>query len=212
VTRDELILRTRQLIAEGERLEGDPSMTSLATWLQLSDDLLAHAWGTMDRYHLAWLMVGKPKGIVRGRPMTAGEEAAYVREVAGQKTAALRMSLDAVERQGMPFVGETGGVGPGQGMGSVPEASAVAGSDAAEDTHDADGEPHWAAEPGPNNEAVAMRHAHLAQGSRHAIPLDPELQRRLDEARRAASGHAGHEHADGEAAKRQAPRPARLQR
>jgi hypothetical protein len=67
----------------------------------------------MDRYHLAWLMVGKPKGIVRGRPMTSDEEAAYVREVAEQKTAALRMSLDAVERQGMPFVGETGGVGPG---------------------------------------------------------------------------------------------------
>ena len=36
-------------------------------WLQLSDDLLASAWGSMDRYHLAWLMVGKPKGIVRGR-------------------------------------------------------------------------------------------------------------------------------------------------
>ena len=63
----------------------------------------------MDRYHLAWLMVGKPKGIVRGRPMDADEEAAYVREVATQKTAALRMSLDAVERQHMPFVGETGG-------------------------------------------------------------------------------------------------------
>ena len=45
--------------------------------------------------------------------MTADEEAAYVREVAEQKTAALRMSLDAVERQGMPFVGESGGVGPG---------------------------------------------------------------------------------------------------
>ena len=43
--------------------------------------------------------------------MTADEEAAYVREVASQKTAALRMSLDAVERQGMPFVGETGGIG-----------------------------------------------------------------------------------------------------
>ena len=77
-------------------------------WLQRSDDLLATAWGSMDRYHLAWLMVGKPKGIVRGRPMTADEEAAYVREVAEQKTAALRMSLDAVERQGMPFVGEIG--------------------------------------------------------------------------------------------------------
>ena len=52
--------------------------------------------------------------------MTADEEAAYVREVAVQKTAALRMSLDAVERQGMPFRGETGGVGAGQGMGEVP--------------------------------------------------------------------------------------------
>ena len=82
-------------------------------WLKRSDDLLATAWGSMDRYHLAWLMVGKPKGIVRGRPMTPDEEAAYVREVAEQKTAALRMSLDAVERQGMPFVGESGGVGPG---------------------------------------------------------------------------------------------------
>ena len=80
----------------------------------------------MDRYHLAWLMVGKPKGIVRGRPMAADEEAAYVREVAGQKTAALRMSLDAVERQGMPFRGETGGIGPGQGMGAVPGARSKA--------------------------------------------------------------------------------------
>ena len=81
----------------------------------------------MDRYHLAWLMVGKPKGIVRGRPMTPDEEAAYVREVAEQKTAALRMSLDAVERQGMPFVGETGGVRPGRPGGSRagPDASAM---------------------------------------------------------------------------------------
>ena len=74
----------------------------------------------MDRYHLAWLMVGKPKGIVRGREMTGDEEAAYVREVASQKTAALRMSLDAVERQGMPFRRRAGGVGAGQGMGEVP--------------------------------------------------------------------------------------------
>jgi hypothetical protein len=71
----------------------------------------------MDRYHLAWLLVGKPKGIVRGRPMTADEEAAYVREVAEQKSAAIRMSLDAVERQSMPFRGETGGVGVGDQPG-----------------------------------------------------------------------------------------------
>jgi hypothetical protein len=127
VTRDELIDRTKRLIAEGDRLGESPSMGALRAWLQLSDETLAEAWGSMDRYHLAWLSVGKPKEIVRGRPMTADEEAAYVREVARQKTAALRMSLDAVERQGMPFRGESGGVGVGQatggtgrGMGDVP--------------------------------------------------------------------------------------------
>ncbi|HEY3523998.1 MAG TPA: hypothetical protein VGK63_09850 [Candidatus Limnocylindrales bacterium] len=120
--RDELVARTRQLIGEGERLEAEPSLAGLRVWLQLSDDLLSTAWGTMDRYHLAWLMVGKPKTAVRGRAMTQDEEAGYVREVVGQKLAPLRASLDAVERQRMPFRGETGGVAGGQGMGAVPRA------------------------------------------------------------------------------------------
>lgn len=120
MTRAELIRRTRQLVEEGDRLQAQPVLGALQTWLQLSDDLLVSAWGSMDRYHLSWLMVGKPKNIVRGRPMTPNEEAAYVREVAEAKTSALRMSLDAVERQGMPFVGEERGIAPGQGMGSVP--------------------------------------------------------------------------------------------
>jgi hypothetical protein len=124
VKRDDFIDANRALIVEGERLQANPSLPSLQMWLQRSDDLLATAWGSMDRYHLAWLMVGKPKGIVRGRPMTPDEEAAYVREVADQKTAALRMSLDAVERQGMPFVGESGGVG---------SAAATTGQDRAPD-------------------------------------------------------------------------------
>jgi hypothetical protein len=117
MTRPELVSRTRQLIDEGDRLQAVPSLGALRTWLQLSDDLLSMAWGTMDRYHLSWLMVGKPKDIVRGREMTADEEAAYVREVAEQKTAALRASLDAVERLGMPFRGESGGVGSGRATG-----------------------------------------------------------------------------------------------
>jgi hypothetical protein len=107
MTRDELIARTRQLIDEGDRLQANPSLHALQVWLQLSDALLSEAWGSMDRYHLSWLMVGKPKDVVRGRRMTEPEEAEYVRAVSEQKTAALRMSLDAVERQGMPFVGET---------------------------------------------------------------------------------------------------------
>ena len=186
VTRDELILRTRQLIAEGDRLRAQPSLTALQTWLQLSDDLLATAWGTMDRYHLAWLMVGKPKGLVRGREMTAEEEAAYVREVADQKTAALRMSLDAVERQGMPFRGETGGVGAGQGMGEVPAADAAEAAD---------------------DDAAGAARAQIAQTTRRSIPLDPEMQRRLEEARRAAADHDAHEPGS-----RQAPRNTRLER
>src|SRR6188768_3091702 len=172
MTRDELITGTRQLIDEGDRLLANPSLPSLQMWLKRSDDLLATAWGSMDRYHLAWLMVGKPKGIVRGRPMTPDEEAAYVREVAEQKTAALRMSLDAVERQGMPFVGESGGVGSGERSGEV-AAEAPATGDAA--------------------------------GSRRSIPLDPEMQRRLDEARHAASEHTTHDAGAGPAATRRAP-------
>ena len=120
MTRAELIARTRQLVAEGERLTAAPALAGLRTWLKLSDDLLAAAWGSMDRYHLAWLQVGRARDTVRGRRLTPVEEAAYVREVATEKTAVLRMSLDAVERQQMPFVGETGGVAAGQGPGAIP--------------------------------------------------------------------------------------------
>jgi hypothetical protein len=106
VTRQELIDRTRALVEEGDRLVAAPSLGRLRIWLKVSDDLLSAAWGTMDRYHLAWLMVGRPTDAVRGRPMTPDEEAAYVREVARAKTAALRTSLDALERLGIPFLGE----------------------------------------------------------------------------------------------------------
>jgi hypothetical protein len=99
--------QTARLIAEGERLMGSPSLGGLRLWLQLSDDLLGTVWGSMDRYHLSWLMVGRPQA-PRGRAMTADEESAYVRDVAEQKTAVLRMSLRALEDQGVPFVGETG--------------------------------------------------------------------------------------------------------
>lgn len=105
--RSELIEQTRRLIAEGERLEALPSLGGLRLWLKLSDELLSQAWGQMDRYHLAWLMVGRPEDAIRGRPMSDAEEADYVRQVASQKTAALRMSLKAIEEQHMPFVGET---------------------------------------------------------------------------------------------------------
>ena len=186
MTRDELIDRTRQLIGEGERLVAQPSHGALQTWLQLSDDLLSRAWGSMDRYHLAWLMVGKPKGIVRGRPMTADEEEAYVREVATQKTAALRMSLDAVERQRMPFVGETGG---GFGEGGGAGRTSAAGAD--DDGHGRAGDiPDRVPDRAPD---------------RSGLPPDPTLADRLAEARRRADAHRDH-------GERRAPRPDRMER
>lgn len=179
MTRDELIRTTKDLIAGGERLQAAPSMGALRLWLQLSDDALAAAWGSMDRYHLAWLSVGKPKGIVRGRPMTADEEAAYVREVASQKTAALRMSLDAVERQGMPFRGETGGVAPGQGMGEVPAAPGGNPSLAGAST----GRSHFDVPPEADELAAAVRRAreaaarHDAETHRLRAPRPEKMQR-----------------------------------
>ena len=108
MTRDELIERTLALIAEGDGLIAAPTLVDLREWIASSDRLLGDAWGHMDRYHRSWLMVGRPSGAVRGRPMEPEEERAYVRDVAIQKTAALRISLVAAE-QGMPFVGETPG-------------------------------------------------------------------------------------------------------
>jgi len=107
MTREELVRDTRQLVAEGQRLVLNPSLGALKVWLQLTDDLLARAWGSMDRYHLAWLQVGRPGAAIRGRAMTPDEEAAYVREVAAAKTAVLQMSVEALTRHAMPFVGET---------------------------------------------------------------------------------------------------------
>ena len=125
VTRDEYIAATATLIREGERLAEQPSLVALRTWIAGSDELLRNAWGSMDRYHLSWLMVGRPADTVRGRAMTPQEEAAYVREVAAAKTAALRMSLKAVADDGMPFVGET----PARGSTSriVGQLTSVAG-------------------------------------------------------------------------------------
>jgi hypothetical protein len=184
MTREELIDRTRALIAEGEGLDAAPSLRALRDWLQRSDELLEAAWGSMDRYHLAWLMVGKPKGIVRGRPLTPDEEAAEVRDVAGQKTSALRMSLDAVERQGMPFRGETGGIGIGRASA---EPQIDPGSpEVAADTHDArDGA-------GPRR-------------GRFGLPSEADdLAERVRLARELASLHADHDAP-------RAPRPPRMQ-
>ncbi|HEY5496237.1 MAG TPA: hypothetical protein VIK16_06215 [Candidatus Limnocylindrales bacterium] len=206
MTREELIDRTRALIAEGDGLDAAPSLRALRDWLQRSDELLEAAWGSMDRYHLAWLMVGKPKGIVRGRPLTPDEEAAEVRDVAGQKTSALRMSLDAVERQGMPFRGETGGIGIGRASA---EPRVDPGSpEGATDPHDA-GDPNDAGDAEGVGEARGVVDSGDAAGPRRGrfgLPSEADdLAERVRLAREQASLHADHDAP-------RAPRPPRMQR
>ncbi len=202
MTRDELIDRTRELIAEGEGLDAAPTLLALRDWLQRSDELLQAAWGSMDRYHLAWLMVGKPKGIVRGRPLTPDEETAEVRDVAGQKTSALRMSLDAVERLGMPFKGETGGIGNGIGRASD-ELRVDSGSpEGARDPIGAgDAEGAGEARPvGDGGDGAGARRG------RFGLPSEADdLAERVRLAREQASLHADHDAP-------RAPRPPRMQR
>ena len=94
MTRDELIRDTRALVEEGDRLTREPTLVELRGWLRRSDALLSTAWGSMD-------------GARHEARLFGDEEAAYVSAVAEQKTAALRMSLHAIEDQGMPFRGET---------------------------------------------------------------------------------------------------------
>jgi hypothetical protein len=176
VTRDELIDRTRRLLADGDALLATPSMEALRVWLQRSDELLAGAWGSMDRYHLAWLMVGKPKGIVRGRQMTTEEESAYVREVAAQKSSALRMSLDAVERQGMPFRGETGGAI----AGLAPDGAAPAGPGAGDQPQDAPlprGRFDLPSEADDLAERVRLAREEAARHAAHDVPRAPRPER-----------------------------------
>ena len=188
MTRDDLIDRTRRLIVDGDALLVSPSLQALRSWLQRSDELLAEAWGSMDRYHLAWLMVGKPKGAVRGRPMTPDEESAYVREVAAQKASALRMSLDAVERQGMPFRGETGETGE---IGIGRESGDLSGGPSGDSGAHRDG-PR-----GPDGGRSA---------GRFGLPAEADdLAERVRRAREDAASHADH-------AAPRAPRPERMQR
>ena len=111
MTRDEYARQARDLIAEGDHIQAEPTLSRLRSWIAASDELLRTAWGSMDRYHLSWLLVGRPAAAVRGRAMTETEEAAYVREVAAAKTAVLVLSLRAVTEAGMPFVGESSAAG-----------------------------------------------------------------------------------------------------
>ncbi|HEV7200036.1 MAG TPA: hypothetical protein VGO32_04450 [Candidatus Limnocylindria bacterium] len=99
MTRSAFLAATDALIVEGDRLAVTPDWDGFRAWLLDSDQLLEQVWGRMDRYHLAWLNVGRDSA-PPGSPLDEAGTARFVTEVASAKVAVLRTMRTAVERQG----------------------------------------------------------------------------------------------------------------
>lgn len=90
---------TDELIATGEGLVANPDWDRFRIWLMTSDALLERVWGRMDRYHLAWLNVGRDSA-PPGSQLDAQGTHRFVAEVSSAKLAVLRTMRRSVERQG----------------------------------------------------------------------------------------------------------------
>ena len=96
---------TDALIGIGEGLVADPAWDGFRAWLLDSDRLLERVWGRMDRYHLAWLNVGRDSA-PPGSELDEEGTRRFIAEVAGAKLAVLRTMRAAVERQGSPYLSD----------------------------------------------------------------------------------------------------------
>jgi hypothetical protein len=105
MSRARFLALTDDLIAQGERLAVEPDWNLFRAWLLNSDELLERVWGRMDRYHLAWLNVGRDSA-PPGSTLDAAGTARFVREVAGPKLAVLRTMREAVARQGWTLLSD----------------------------------------------------------------------------------------------------------
>jgi hypothetical protein len=96
MSRAEFLAATDELIGTGEELLAKPAWDRFRAWLLESDRLLERVWGRMDRYHLAWLNVGRD----------SAPPGSLLDEVASAKLAVLRTMRTSVERQGSTFLSD----------------------------------------------------------------------------------------------------------
>ena len=96
---------TDALIGTGDGLVARPDWDRFRAWLLESDRLLERVWGRMDRYHLAWLNVGRDSA-PPGSMLDEEGMRRFIVEVAGAKLAVLRTMRVAVERQGSTFLSD----------------------------------------------------------------------------------------------------------
>lgn len=90
---------TDGLIADGEALLVAPDWDAFRAWLLASDELLEKVWGRMDRYHLAWLNVGRDSA-APGSELDEAGTTRFIAEVASAKLAVLRTMRVAVAQRG----------------------------------------------------------------------------------------------------------------
>jgi hypothetical protein len=105
MSRTAFLAATDALISTGDELVAAPDWDRFRDWIIESDALLERVWGRMDRYHLAWLNVGRGSD----PPGSALDEAAvgrFVADVASGKVAVLRTMRGAVERHGWSLLSE----------------------------------------------------------------------------------------------------------
>ncbi|HEX3220306.1 MAG TPA: hypothetical protein VHU77_09850 [Candidatus Limnocylindria bacterium] len=105
MSRSAFLGATDALIADGERLLAEPDWNLFRAWLLNSDELLERVWGRMDRYHLAWLNVGRDSA-PPGSQLDQEGIARFVAEVASAKLAVLRTMRSAVAARGWSLLSE----------------------------------------------------------------------------------------------------------
>lgn len=118
MSRAAFLAATDHLIADGEAIVATPTWDPFREWLLRSDRLLERVWGRMDRYHLAWLNVGRDSA-PPGSPLDEAGTRRFIAEVASGKLAVLRTMRTAVERQGWTLLSDDPDDAPGHEPGTT---------------------------------------------------------------------------------------------
>ncbi len=105
MSRAAFLAATDALIEIGDALVAEPAWDRFRVWLIDSDALLERVWGRMDRYHLAWLNVGRGSAPPGSSFDDAGTRS-FIAEVASGKLAVLRTMRTSVERQGWTLLSD----------------------------------------------------------------------------------------------------------
>lgn len=105
MSRAAFLAATDALIEAGDALLANPDWDAFRAWLMESDTLLERVWGRMDRYHLAWLNVGRGSA-PPGSSLDEEGTRRFIADVASGKLAVLRTMRTSVERQGWSLLSD----------------------------------------------------------------------------------------------------------